>query len=149
MIDNFMGLNRWLSNFSEVDVVLDGETYGSVEHAYQAAKTDDAEVRRAIRECRTPGEAKKLGHGLRCSRAKKLRIMFPLLQQKFAQEPYRSKLAMTAGRELVEGNWWGDEFFGVCKGVGENWLGRMIMAIRDGKPIDLHPAGEPEQERLF
>jgi predicted NAD-dependent protein-ADP-ribosyltransferase YbiA (DUF1768 family) len=33
--------------------------------------------------------------------------------------------------ELIEGNWWGDTYWGVCNGVGENHLGKLLMKIRD------------------
>lgn len=36
----------------------------------------------------------------------------------------------TGDVELVEGNWWGDRFWGVCDGVGENRLGRCLMEVR-------------------
>ena len=31
---------------------------------------------------------------------------------------------------LVEGNSWGDEFWGVCEGRGENRLGCLLMDVR-------------------
>jgi predicted NAD-dependent protein-ADP-ribosyltransferase YbiA (DUF1768 family) len=57
--------------------------------------------------------------------------MEEILRMKFADERLRDKLTSTAPVELVEGNWWGDTFWGVCKGVGENHLGRLLMKIRD------------------
>jgi predicted NAD-dependent protein-ADP-ribosyltransferase YbiA (DUF1768 family) len=32
--------------------------------------------------------------------------------------------------ELVEYNYWGDLYWGVCRGEGENHLGRILMEIR-------------------
>ena len=146
-ISEFFGDHRWLSNFAAVDVELDGEIYPSVEHAYQAAKTHESELRRQIQEAKTPGEAKKIGSTITVPRSwkeRKLRVMDMLLRQKFNKEPFRTKLALTHGRLLIEGNWWGDTFWGVSKGVGENHLGKLIMAIRDGKST-LHA----EQASLF
>ena len=37
----------------------------------------------------------------------------------------------TEDAELVEDNWWGDKFWGVCNGEGENHLGKLLMKIRD------------------
>lgn len=31
---------------------------------------------------------------------------------------------------LIEKNTWGDTYFGVCNGVGENNLGKDLMSIR-------------------
>ena len=33
--------------------------------------------------------------------------------------------------ELIEGNEWSDTFWGVCRGQGENWLGKILMKTRD------------------
>ena len=41
-----------------------------------------------------------------------------------------NKLQLIEG-EIVEENTWGDTFWGVCKGVGENHLGKLLMEIRD------------------
>ena len=62
MIDSFDGEYRYLSNFAilSTPVVLDGEKYISTEHAYQAAKFLDPVLRKQIRDCITPGKAKKL-----------------------------------------------------------------------------------------
>ena len=32
--------------------------------------------------------------------------------------------------ELIEENWWNDTFWGVCRGVGKNHLGQILMKIR-------------------
>src|SRR5579871_4764016 len=62
--DDILAFNdefAFLSNFHYATVSLDGVTYPTVEHAFQAAKTDDAEERRAIRDCGSPGRAKRMG----------------------------------------------------------------------------------------
>lgn len=58
--------------------------------------------------------------------------MLNLLRYKFSQHmDLREALLATGDAVLVEGNWWGDTFFGVCRGEGENWLGRMLMQVRE------------------
>jgi predicted NAD-dependent protein-ADP-ribosyltransferase YbiA (DUF1768 family) len=48
------------------------------------------------------------------------------------------KLLDTGTQTLVEGNWWGDVFWGVCKGVGSNHLGKLLMKLRkEGQQTDL------------
>ena len=32
---------------------------------------------------------------------------------------------------LIEGNEWGDTFWGTCDGIGENHLGKILMRIRN------------------
>src|SRR4051794_10492805 len=63
-IDSFQGEYRFLSNFWPAEVVYEGVTYPSVEHAYQAAKTLSIEERKRIASLPTPGEAKKEGQKL-------------------------------------------------------------------------------------
>jgi predicted NAD-dependent protein-ADP-ribosyltransferase YbiA (DUF1768 family) len=55
-----------------------------------------------------------------------------LVLAKFVAHPdLRAKLLATGERPLVEGNHWGDRFWGVCDGQGENWLGRILVRVRD------------------
>ena len=128
--------HRFLSNFSPSDwIELDGATYPTVEHAFQAAKTFDVRQRERIRLAPTPTKAKALGQYVLLREdweAIKIDIMRGLLRQKFAEKNHRKWLADTAPKELIEDNTWGDRFWGVCQGNGENWLGKLLMEIRDG-----------------
>lgn len=138
MIAEFQGKYRFLSNFYRLPglgVELDGLYYPTVEHAFVAAKTLDEKLRAKARACKTPGEAKRLG------RTFKLRdgwddiqtsIMLDLVRQKFdGRDPVlRAALVQTGEEELVEGNTWGDRFWGVCSGVGQNNLGKILMKVR-------------------
>jgi ribA/ribD-fused uncharacterized protein len=133
-ICGFTGAYRWLSNFAPVSVVYDGDTYPSIEHAYQAAKTTDRDYRRAIACLTDPAAAKRATKGFKLGAEwhdRKGDIMYSLLVQKFAQEPYRSQLEATQDWHLVETNTWGDTFWGVCNGTGENRLGRLLEQVRD------------------
>lgn len=135
-IDSFSGRYRFLSNFWYVDIPFEGTTYPSLEHAYQAAKTKDPSKRVLVRACQTPGHAKRAGQGLtlRADWEKvKLRIMEQLLRHKF--DPLHNRrladaLVETHPCMLIEGNHWGDTFWGVCNGKGENHLGKLLMMIR-------------------
>lgn len=143
-IDSFSGQYRWLSNFSPALVTLDDVEYISVEHAYQAAKSHDAHYRWCIARCPTPTDAKRLGKSvpLRFDWSDvKLQIMEDLLRQKFSQPFFRSKLQATGTAKLIEGNYWGDTFWGVCNGVGTNHLGRLLMLIRGTNYYSMQPDG--------
>lgn len=135
MIDSFSGKYRWLSNFWPVVIVLDGLTYPTVEHAFQAYKTVDEGQRRAIRNAKTPGEAKRLGREVTLRPDwDNLRVPFmtKLIRQKFTEnEDLRKRLLNTGFEHIEEGNTWGDTFWGTVDGVGENHLGKIIMQIRD------------------
>jgi ribA/ribD-fused uncharacterized protein len=135
MISSFMGEWRFLSNFWEVVIQFDGEFYNSVEHAYQALKTLDINERMRIQKCVTPGEAKLVGKTLTLRSdwdEVKLGLMEKLLRQKFAPGLLiTDRLCQTYPRILIEGNYWGDTFWGMCNGVGENHLGKLLMKIRN------------------
>lgn len=133
IIDSFQGEYRWLSNFEPVDIVFEGELYPSVEHAYVAAKTLDRETRKGIAKLSSPGAAKRAGRSLQIRAdwdAVKLDIMRSLTRQKYLHAALRRKLLATGDAEIVEGNAWNDTFWGVCNGVGENHLGKIIMEVR-------------------
>lgn len=134
-IVSFSGAFRFLSNFHPSEVTLDGERYPSVEHAYQAAKSLDPAIRARLRNGCASAQAKRLGvwgTELRPDWEQvKVGIMLGLLRQKFARGTLRGQqLDATGDRQLVEGNWWGDTFWGVCGGVGENQLGKLLMQVR-------------------
>lgn len=133
-IDRFDGPNRFLSNFWQATVVLDGESYPTVEHAYQAAKTTHNIERQVVRLQLTPGDAKRAGRRVTKRddwEQVKLSVMLGLLRQKFANQRLAAMLAATGDAELVEGNTWGDRFWGQVDGVGENHLGRLLMQVRE------------------
>lgn len=135
VIDRFSGKHAALSNFAPVWVWLAGRRYPSVEHAYQAAKTLDVDERAAIRMARSPGKAKRLGQSVTLRPdwdTARLGVMRRLLVQKFDQASFAEVLLSTGDAQLVEGNDWGDVFWGVYRGSGEgkNYLGRMLMDIR-------------------
>lgn len=133
-ITDFRGPYRWLSNFQTVDVELDGFFYPTTEHAYQAAKTLDPTQRSVVRDAESPGKAKRLGQKLNLRpdwEDVKVTIMLDLQRQKYRRADLREKLLSTGDAELVEGNTWGDRFWGVCDGEGLNWLGRLLMRVRD------------------
>lgn len=131
-ITSFSNPYRWLSNFWEVRIDYEGLTYPSTEHAYQAAKTLDMETRRTFTSG-TAGDAKRRGRGLDIRadwEEVKVQVMLDLLRLKFARPSLAKLLLGTGERELVEGNSWGDEFWGVCRGRGLNMLGRLLMQVR-------------------
>ncbi len=136
MINRFTGAHSFLSNFyfSGRLVHYDDDPYSTVEHAYQAAKVESRAERREIHGCHTPGAAKRWGQRVILRDGWddiKREIMLELLREKFFEDPLRAKLAATRPHDLVEGNTWGDTYWGVCGGVGENWLGRLLMRVRE------------------
>jgi predicted NAD-dependent protein-ADP-ribosyltransferase YbiA (DUF1768 family) len=57
--------------------------------------------------------------------------MWALLVQKFTRHPDLAQALLATGRaDLVEGNDWGDTYWGVCRGQGRNQLGCQLMEVR-------------------
>lgn len=56
--------------------------------------------------------------------------MEDLLRLKFSNREVANLLILTGDEELIEGNWWGDKFWGIYNGEGENHLGKLLMKIR-------------------
>ena len=61
----------------------------------------------------------------------KVPIMIELVIQKFAKPEFWEQLQSTENKYLIEGNDWGDTFWGFDSGRGRNVLGRILMQIRD------------------
>lgn len=133
-IDSFRGENKFLSNMSDSTFEVDGITYPTVEHFYQAMKTTNADERAKILAANTPAQAKSLGGKVKLRKdwAKiQTDVMMKALRAKFEQNPeLKKKLIDTGDAKLIEGNNWGDKFWGQVNGVGQNWLGRYLMEIR-------------------
>lgn len=132
----FMGVNRFLSNFWPCNIVFEGESYRSVEAAYVAAKSTDPEVRAQVRRLQTSGDCKKYGKIIKLRpdfENVKMDVMKYLVSYKFsnANPELMQRLIDTGDRELIEGNDWGDVYWGVCNGIGENRLGRILMDVRE------------------
>lgn len=135
-IDRFNGEWKFLSNFWPSSITYQGLTYPTVEHAYQAAKSTDPEVRKKfLNPGRNggPGNAKRMGQRVVLREdweRVKLDIMLKLLRLKFSLPDLRDRLKMTGEAELIEGNTWHDTFWGTYRGQGENHLGRLLMQVR-------------------
>jgi ribA/ribD-fused uncharacterized protein len=140
-INRFDGDHAFLSNFYPSPVVIRGDMRAleriecaTVEHGFQACKAVGLVQRRTIAAAPTPGEAKRRG------RRASLRpdwdeirddVMRQLLAQKFRLgEPLGLRLMATGDRTLVEGNTWGDRYWGMVAGEGKNRLGELLMARR-------------------
>ena len=135
-IEKFEGDYRFLSNFHPCEIILDGDKYASVEHAYQAAKTIDFEERARLQSWNllNATEAKRAGRKvtLRSDWGEvKNAIMLDLLRQKFSDDLLETMLLDTQNEDLAEGNWWGDTYWGMCNGKGENHLGKLLMKVRE------------------
>lgn len=124
----------FLSNFYPVKISYKGIVWPSVEHAFQAAKTNDPHEKLTILQAPTPGQAKRLGRKVTLRPewdSIKVAVMREIVFRKFfdAENGLYKKL-ISIWDEIVEENEWGDTFWGVCNGVGSNHLGKILMDVR-------------------
>ncbi len=144
-IDRFAGEHFFLSNFYPVSFLYRKLLYKSSEHAYQAAKAMITLERDWIREALTARTAKRRGRKvtLRVDWDEvKTFVMERILEDKFVVPHLRTMLLRTDDAILIEGNYWGDTFWGICNGEGTNHLGKILMRlrarIREGYPNETH-----------
>jgi ribA/ribD-fused uncharacterized protein len=145
MINSFSGRWTFLSNFYPCKILHQGITYPSNEHYYVAMKINDdqmingqfypkSDVRELIARVSTPGQVKRFGRTLKIRKDWddiKLSVMEWGIREKFKDSKLQEMLLQTGDVELVEGNTWGDTYWGVCGGKGDNNLGKLLMKIRD------------------
>lgn len=145
MIDKFEGRFAFLSNFYPCLIEYQGIIYPSVEHMYVAMKVNNQQLingiyytpndfREMISKIKTAGEAERIGRKAKLRTGwedTKLKVMNWAVREKFKDEKLAQLLLSTGDEELIEGNWWNDTFFGVCNGIGENHLGKILMKVRE------------------
>lgn len=144
-ICNFKGRFFFLSNFHLCQVYFEGKVYPSVEHAFQAAKSFDKKYREKILSKKYPGQAKNAGQSVRLRSDWELvkdKIMLQLVTRKFQIPQLRKLLLLTEDAELIEGNYWHDNYWGDCfcqnksgrspdcLKPGKNQLGKILMKVR-------------------
>jgi hypothetical protein len=140
IIRRFEGSNYFLSNYYPCQIEVEGINFPSVEHAYQALKTSDLEIRNQIKNCDTPGEARALIKKITPPEdweENKIGVMYKIIEHKFSSnEDLMDKLVATGEAPLIAGNeshnnYWGNCTCKTCKGTkGENRLGKILMQIR-------------------
>lgn len=150
MIDRFNNEYKFLSNFYPCEIEYQGIEYPSVEHFYVAMKCNSDQIidnihydkisfREKVSNVSTAGKVKALGKKIKIRENWddiKLKVMSIGLNQKFNHDDLKALLISTNDEELVEGNYWHDNFYGQCtcekcKGKGKNNLGKMLMRVRD------------------
>ena len=139
MINGFFGEYRFLSNFwyAEIYVQELDMRFPTNEHLYQALKSSNVNIIREFTKLKTPSQAKIKGSKVQLRddwESVKLEAMELCIRLKFDQhDMLRGKLRGTADEELVEANNWGDRFWGISNGQGQNHLGKLLMAYRDAQ----------------
>jgi len=148
--DESKGPHRNLSNMSQHPIEIDGETYPTVEHYFQAMKAkafQDEEMYGKIMKSKTPKAAKAAGklvknfvtetwEGIRDS------IMQKALRAKFVQHPELRKQLLETGDNMIGEANARDMYWGIGTGIesdksktpskwrGLNKLGKALMNLR-------------------
>ena len=136
VIHGFFGKYRFLSNFELCPngVEFEGMIFPSTENAYQAAKSLNMEVRKQFLTI-TPSQAKREGRSIKVREdwdSVKVDVMKKVTIEKYLKNHDLAKaLLETENRHLREDNYWNDVFWGVCNCVGKNYLGKILMGMRD------------------
>lgn len=149
VVAEFRGEYYFLSNYYTAPFQWRGYEFQSGEQAFAYAKTFFAvnetigdSYRRKIYGSETPGVAKKHGRAVTINVAEwdamRVQYMREIVHAKFATAGggIVGQLLNTGAMLLVEGNDWGDKFWGRCldkatgKMVGLNTLGTILMEER-------------------
>lgn len=148
-IDSFKGRFYFLSNFYPCRIEHQGINYPSVEHYYVALKANTLQFldgkyytapdfRELIAKVPLPQDVKKIGQRVKLRgdwNEKKYNFMLQGIRQKFSDEKLAELLIDTGELEIIESNWWHDNYWGrcscpKCKDMGQNNLGKIIMQVR-------------------
>ena len=134
-ITRFRGPFKFLSNLYATPINYKGHTYCCLEAAYQAQKSLDPAIHERFANIRLPYKARGMGQRIKTIRPDwfdiRIDIMEELLFIKFSHPHLKEWLQCTGQSKIVECNTWGDTFWGVYDGVGENHLGTLLMKVRD------------------
>lgn len=140
MIDSFREEYEFLSNFYYHTMYINRIAYPTMEHYFQAHKSESRKIRIKIASANTPLRARRLGRKIQLAPDwddnKRNKVMENGLNIKFYDKTLMNNLLETEDQILIEGNYWHDNYWGDCNCLdcmniyGENWLGRLLMKIR-------------------
>ena len=126
-----------LDNFSANAIDFEGKLYPTSEHAYQASKFTNTAHKEAIRQARSPKQAKQLANVTYKNARdpnwtdKKVGVMEQILRAKLAQHEETAKALDDSGSEDIIEDSPTDYFWGEgADGSGHNQLGKLWMKLR-------------------
>lgn len=125
------------SNFAAFPIFLNGKSWPTVEHYFQAAKFEDEALKEKLREISSPMEVAKEGRKRKYPLREnweevKEKVMALALWAKFLQHPQlREELLSTGQAKIIEHTrndaYWGDG----GDGSGKNRLGTLLVEARE------------------
>lgn len=150
----FRGSEWFLSNMYPCQIDYNGCRFSCVESAFQAQK----DLARSHEFQTLNGkEAKALGRKVQLRddwESVKDDIMKDLIQVKFKDPKLADKLMtnptiLAANGRIQEDNTWGDRYWGVCNGRGQNRLGQILMEQRAELLRERNKAHEQMADRMM
>ncbi|MCP3099018.1 NADAR family protein [Myxococcus sp. K15C18031901] len=126
----------WCSNFAPYPIRLEGRTWPTSEHYFQAKKFEDRRDQEEVRRARTPMLAARLGRDRRRKLRRdwdsiKVSVMREAVHAKFAQHLDLARLLLATGEARLVEHTANDDFWGDGgDGRGANRLGRILMEVR-------------------
>ena len=167
MIDRYKGRWYFLSNFYPCEIKFKGIKYPSVEHYYVAQKFKgmqfyqghyftEIDFKELLARVKEASDVKKIGQSMKIRTdwdAVKYNVMMYGVQYKFTKhDDLKQMLISTGDEDLVEGNFWHDQYWGDCTCNGKsclseglNNLGKIQMIVRD----EIKPKQEPSFEDMI
>ena len=161
MITKFPGRWHFLSNFYPCEIEHKGIKYPSVEHYYVAMKVTEIQLfdgvhytagdfRELISKVKLPGDVKKIGQRVKIRKDwddKKLQFMEWGVREKFKDPKIAELMLLTGVQDMIETNWWHDNFWGSCScpkcvNSGQYNLGKILMTIRSEIRQNVKPSLE-------
>lgn len=147
VVKEFRGEYAFLSNFYEGRFTWRGVEFPTGEHAFSYAKgffapsytgAEQQAYFDAVLNSPTPSKAKYQGRSVPLNVSewdkRKVQYMREIVHARFAEDlsgqALAGRLINTGAMMLVEGNNWGDTFWGRCEGKGFNTLGVILMEER-------------------
>ena len=142
MIKFFRNKYFFMSNFYQAPVMFEGLLYTNNEAAYQSAKVADIECRTNLNTSNGAIDFTKLSPAQSRAAGRKVdlrkdweeikdQVMYDIVYDKFSRnKDLKEQLLATGDKELIESNTWNDTYWGVCRGVGKNMLGKTLMRVR-------------------
>ncbi|MNM62882.1 Swarming motility protein YbiA [compost metagenome] len=120
-----------LMNFYYSNMIIDGKSWRTVEHYFQAMKSLDVTIQQKIRNLKTPKLAKEMGQKVELRSdwdEIKEEVMLKALRAKFSQNSRLKAILLSTEDAILHEDAPKDKYWGV---KGKDRLGKLLMIVRE------------------